>query len=309
MVLDGLVPQARGIRLRSVTFWGRRRTSTSTDSSTSWFRRHRGKMATSCLRPLLLLRRSANDLLQGSPLRNAPSLSFIWSLLYGRVSFKNPLPGTSEWLQPLAATGSRSAGARWPIRSLRRSSRSTQRCVPYVHGFQVLGRYVFARLRSPLTFSYDSIVSCSLRFRSPANGGPPSSVSVLNHLATIRPEPENEDDSTADQGAPPRGSGWAGKGRPMDTGTGYTWRRWAAGPWAKGLFPTTPSGQTWRTGTWVRREPVAFLRYSLRLPSGQLENAQSPLAVSQHQSKTSSRHRQRMDYTSVVRKMTEVTCP
>ena len=62
--------------------------------------------------------------------------------------------------------------------------------------------------------------------------------------------------------------------------TARLWSRRAAGLWAKGLLPTTPCGQTWRTSPWVTREPVALPSNSLQWPSRKLDHAPFP-AVSQ----------------------------
>ena len=45
---------------------------------------------------------------------------------------------------------------------------------------------------------------------------------VLEHMARSRETPESDDGSTADEGAPPRGSGWVGHGSPMMAGSGYS---------------------------------------------------------------------------------------
>ena len=49
----------------------------------------------------------------------------------------------------------------------------------------------------------------------------PPTASVLDFLARLREEPES-DDTSADEGAPPKGTGWRGKGPPMEIGTGYS---------------------------------------------------------------------------------------
>ena len=46
--------------------------------------------------------------------------------------------------------------------------------------------------------------------------------SELQYLAMLRETPESDDGSTADENAPPRGSGWLGQGPPMMVGSGYS---------------------------------------------------------------------------------------
>ena len=50
------------------------------------------------------------------------------------------------------------------------------------------------------------------------------SAEVLSRLASLREIPESDDGSTADEGAPARGAGWVGTGKPMQIGSGYTRR-------------------------------------------------------------------------------------
>ena len=47
---------------------------------------------------------------------------------------------------------------------------------------------------------------------------PESSIS-----SRLREEPKS-DDTSADEGTPPKGAGWRGKGPPMEIGTGYSSR-------------------------------------------------------------------------------------
>ena len=57
---------------------------------------------------------------------------------------------------------------------------------------------------------------------------PPTS-SELNLLAKHREEPQSEEGSSADEGVPPKGSGWCGTGEPMSVGIGYTSREYCDG--------------------------------------------------------------------------------
>ena len=52
---------------------------------------------------------------------------------------------------------------------------------------------------------------------------------VLNNLALLRTEPEEEEGSSPDEGAAPKHSGWRGKGPPLMIGTGYTAREFCDG--------------------------------------------------------------------------------
>ena len=52
---------------------------------------------------------------------------------------------------------------------------------------------------------------------------PPGS-EVLNFMARLREEHEEEDTTSADEGVPKKGSGWQGRGEPMMVGTGHTAR-------------------------------------------------------------------------------------
>ena len=73
----------------------------------------------------------------------------------------------------------------------------------------------------------------------------------IERLATLGLQPENEEDSTADEGAPLRGSGWAGLGRPMDFGTGFAFKETCDGQTlaSPGRWPFElrkyPEGDTW----------------------------------------------------------------
>ena len=59
--------------------------------------------------------------------------------------------------------------------------------------------------------------------RDELDGVVPSS-QVLNYMSRLREEPESEDESSADEGVPPKGSGWCGRGEPMVVGVGYVSR-------------------------------------------------------------------------------------
>ena len=60
-------------------------------------------------------------------------------------------------------------------------------------------------------------------------GGEPPSSAVLNFLAQLRGEPEQDDGSSADEGAPSKDAGWKGQGKPMQVGVGYTAREFCDG--------------------------------------------------------------------------------
>ena len=55
------------------------------------------------------------------------------------------------------------------------------------------------------------------------------SASVLNYLAALREDPPSDPGSSADEGAPPAGSGWVGAGNALLIGTGYTAREYCDG--------------------------------------------------------------------------------
>ena len=70
--------------------------------------------------------------------------------------------------------------------------------------------------------------------------------------ACLREEPESDDGSTADEGAPARGAGWVGTRKPVQIGSGYTRRDTCDG---QSLAPpgrwsverrTYPEDDTWR---------------------------------------------------------------
>ena len=46
----------------------------------------------------------------------------------------------------------------------------------------------------------------------------------LQYMAKLREAPDSDDGSTADESAPPRGSGWVGQGLPTMLGSGYSIR-------------------------------------------------------------------------------------
>ena len=66
-------------------------------------------------------------------------------------------------------------------------------------------------------------------FDREASASEPPSSRVLNYLARLREEPESEDDTSPDEGAPPKSSGWRGCGAPMVVGVGYTSREFCDG--------------------------------------------------------------------------------
>ena len=53
---------------------------------------------------------------------------------------------------------------------------------------------------------------------------PPPTASVLDFLAKLRNELEEDEGSSADDGGPPTGAGWRGKGQPMMIGSGCVTR-------------------------------------------------------------------------------------
>ena len=57
---------------------------------------------------------------------------------------------------------------------------------------------------------------------------PPTSAQ-LNLLAMHGEEPQSEEGSSADEGSPPKGSGWCGLGEPMTVGVGYSCREYCDG--------------------------------------------------------------------------------
>ena len=61
-------------------------------------------------------------------------------------------------------------------------------------------------------------------FDRDASGVKVPTSSILIRLSILRLGPENEENSTVDEGAPPRISGWTGCGRPIEVSTGYTVR-------------------------------------------------------------------------------------
>ena len=64
--------------------------------------------------------------------------------------------------------------------------------------------------------------------RNKLEGDPPSAA-VLNFMARLREEPEDDSDSTADEGVPGKRSGHCGDGEPMAVGLGYTSREYCDG--------------------------------------------------------------------------------
>ena len=66
-------------------------------------------------------------------------------------------------------------------------------------------------------------------FDREASASEPPSSRVLNYLARLREEPESEADTSPDEGAPPKSTGWRGNGAPMVVGVGYTSREFCDG--------------------------------------------------------------------------------
>ena len=84
-------------------------------------------------------------------------------------------------------------------------------CLPSqaCHGDKIVEEY---RARFPAAFDRD------------AEGPNPPSAEVLNYMARLREKAASESDTSADEGAPPRSSGWVGSGAPLMIGSGYTRR-------------------------------------------------------------------------------------
>ena len=84
------------------------------------------------------------------------------------------------------------------------------------------------------------------RYRAAYDRSVPSSTppaAVLNYLAALREDPPSDPGSSADEGAPPEGSGGAGTGSALLVGTGYDGRSLASpGRWAPSQrrYPSHP---------------------------------------------------------------------
>ena len=79
----------------------------------------------------------------------------------------------------------------------------------HVMGIKIVEEY---RRRFPAAFDRD------------AEGLNPPSAEVFNYMAQLRENPASESDTSADEGARPRSSGWVGSGSPLMIGSGYTRR-------------------------------------------------------------------------------------
>ena len=91
--------------------------------------------------------------------------------------------------------------------------------------------------------------------RSSHSSIPPNS-QVLNYLAKLREEPPEDEGSSADEGAPPAGSGWRGVCSPMMIGVGYTSREFCDGqtlasPGTVGCTQTVNLGEQCQTCSWT----------------------------------------------------------
>ena len=81
---------------------------------------------------------------------------------------------------------------------------------------------------------------------------PAPTASVLSLLAKLRNEPEEDGGSSADEGVPPKGAGWRGKGQPMMIGSGYVTRELCDGqsPASPGRWPihdrAYPKNEKWK---------------------------------------------------------------
>ena len=88
--------------------------------------------------------------------------------------------------------------------------------------------------------------------RSLLDQRPPTS-SELNLLARQREEVASDEGSSPDEGAPPKGSGWQGTGKPMLVGVGYTSREYCDGQTlaSPGRWPVTarryPQSVSWKS--------------------------------------------------------------
>ena len=95
--------------------------------------------------------------------------------------------------------------------------------------WRLSGRRLLCHCKDTQKFHGDKLISEFRRQfpgaydRSRFSSVPPSA-RVLGFLARLREEPES-DDTSADEGAPPKGAGWRGKGPPMEIGTGYSSRK------------------------------------------------------------------------------------
>ena len=92
--------------------------------------------------------------------------------------------------------------------------------------------------------------------------------SVLNYMSRWRDEPECEEESSADEGVPQKGSGWHGDGEPMLVGVGYvsrsfaTVKRWPVqgfGRWRRDVIPMISCGVHWRPNSWISPTNMALL--------------------------------------------------
>ena len=89
------------------------------------------------------------------------------------------------------------------------------------------------------------------------------SAEVLRRLARLREEPDSDEGSTADEGAPPGGTGWVGTGKTMQIGSGYTKRDLCDGKTlaSPGSWPIElrnyPEDETWQ---FVAGLPTDFAR-------------------------------------------------
>ena len=80
------------------------------------------------------------------------------------------------------------------------------------------------------------------------------SAEVLSRLANLRKVPDSDGGSTADEGAPARGAGWAGTGETH--ATARHWHLQAAGLWNTVIIPTMKHGNVSQACTSI--SPVAW---------------------------------------------------
>ena len=75
-----------------------------------------------------------------------------------------------------------------------------------------------------------------------ATSGLPSQSALRDYLATSRLEPDDDSDTTSDEGEPPEGAGWDGRGKPVEVGARHAKSATANGQWIRGGIMLTTSG-------------------------------------------------------------------
>ena len=117
----------------------------------------------------------------------------------------------------------------------------SRHCKP---GQQCHGDSIISEFKTHFPTAYD---------RSDPASPPPDS-NTLNYLAVLREEPLSDEGSTADEGVPPAGSGWQGRGRLMIVGTGYTAREICDGQSLASPGRWPPEERRYPTSTMVKRQ-------------------------------------------------------